>query len=90
MKSSVDLYLNADKTKVVLEGDRAAASLLVNAGREIPDAEVTALGSGLLEQAQALNEPKAEGKAQEAKQVDGPPEDKAQKSPDETKSGGRK
>jgi hypothetical protein len=54
MKSNVDLYLNSDKTKVVLEGDREAASLLVNAGREIPDGEVIAMGRGILEQAQKL------------------------------------
>lgn len=53
MKSNVDLYLNADRTKVVTEGPDAAY-LLVNAGREIPDAEVMAYGSGILNQAAAL------------------------------------
>lgn len=76
MKSNVDLYLNADRSKVVLAADPAAASLLVNAGREIPDAEVSAMGAGILEQAQAL----ADGKPPAgAKAMSGPTEDKEQR-----------
>jgi hypothetical protein len=96
MKSNVDLYLNADRTKVVTEGDPAAASVLVNAGREIPDAEVTAMGPGILEQAQKLGgaatvDAPAEDNAEqqpETKQEE-PAEDKAVSAPAEDKAAGK-
>lgn len=95
MKSTVDLYLNADRTAVVLESDPTASSLLVNAGREIPDAEVTAMGVGILEQAQKLGNPEApaEDKAapeqeSETKQEE-PSEDKSVEAPAEDKAAGK-
>ncbi len=69
MKSNVNLYLNADGTKVVTEGPEAA-SLLLNAGREVPDAEIEAYGEGLLKQAQALG-------GEKAAKAEAPSEDKA-------------
>lgn len=88
MISPVDLYLNADRTKVVTEGPDAA-SLLVNAGRDIPDAEVAAMGPGILEQAQKLAAPaeqasSAKPEEPEAKEAD-KSEDKAVKAPEENK-----
>lgn len=43
-KSDVALYLNADKTKVVHEGDPDAAFLLVGAGSEIDESEAEKYG----------------------------------------------
>lgn len=97
MKSNVDLYLNADRTKVVTEGDPDAASFLVNAGREIPDAEVEAMGAGILEQAQKLGNPEAPAEDKstdeaapdaETKQEE-PSENKSVEAPAEDKSTGK-
>lgn len=43
-KSEKRLYLTADKTRVVEEGDPAAASLLINAGGELDDATAERYG----------------------------------------------
>jgi hypothetical protein len=89
MKSNVDLYLNADRTKVVKDGDPDAAFLLVNAGREIPDAEVEKMGAGLLNQAQEVAraaEAPAEAPAGEEKATAAPAEDKAVEAPAENKA----
>jgi hypothetical protein len=58
-KSEKALYLNADKTKVLEEGDAEAAFLLVGAGSEIEDAEAAKYGLG----SQAKSATKAEDKA---------------------------
>lgn len=71
MKSKVDLYLNDSRTKVVTEDDPEARFLLVNAGREIPDGEIVALGEGLLSQARDLSS------GPEEKAAEAPPENKA-------------
>lgn len=83
MKSNINLYLNADRSKVVTADDPEAASLLVNAGREIPDGEIVALGEGLLSQARALSKSSDET---EEKAVSAAPEDKAVKTPAENKA----
>lgn len=62
MKSDVDLYLSADRTKVTTEPENGGM-LLVNAGREIHDAEIVAYGEGLLTQARALAKGEAEDEA---------------------------
>jgi hypothetical protein len=59
-KADRNLYHNADKSKVVEEGDPEAAFLAIAEGQEVPDAEAARLG---LDKVQA-------------KQVKGPPEDK--------------
>lgn len=68
MKSTVDLYLSADRTRVLTDPEDGGM-LLVNAGREIPDAEIVAYGEGLLTQARALTKgedaDEAEAKAAE-------------------------
>lgn len=98
MKSNVDLYLNVDKTRVVAASDPDARFLLVRAGKNMPDGEISQIGAGLLSQARELGrgeeqeaesepEPKQEEPAEE-KQVDAPAEDKAVKAPAETKSRG--
>lgn len=86
MKSDVTLYLNADQTKVVLEGDKDAAFLLVRAGGTIPDPEITRRGEGLLVQARQLAKGNAEPETEEKKAVAAPPEDKAVTAPEENKS----
>lgn len=59
--SDVDLYWTADKSRVVKDGDPAAAFLLVNAGRELPYGE--AVRYGLIKDADAKAEAPAEDKA---------------------------
>lgn len=44
MKSSTAIYYNADKSKLVAEGDPEAAFLVVSAGRDLPVAELKAMG----------------------------------------------
>lgn len=61
------LWLTADKSRVVEDGDPEAASLLASAGKELDEATVARYG---------LKPPRAAGK-----QVAGPPEDKAAKAP---------
>jgi len=68
-KADRNLYHNSDKSKVVEEGDAEAAFLAIAEGQEVSDAEAKRLG---LDQVQT-------------KQVQGPPEDKAQASPDATR-----
>lgn len=90
MKSNVDLYLTADRTKVVTAGPDASF-LLVRAGKTMPDAEISHIGPGLLSQARELSreeEAPAEEPAEE-KQVEAPPEDKAVKAPAENKGRGK-
>jgi hypothetical protein len=64
------LYVNADRSKVVDEGDPEAAALLVGAGGQIEEAEAERLG---------LLDKKAQAKAPATKQVDHPPENKGQR-----------
>ena len=59
-KADRRLYHNADKSKVVEEGDPEAASLAIAEGQEITDAEAKRLGLDKIEN----------------KQRKGPPEDK--------------
>lgn len=59
------LWLNADKSRVVEDGDPEAAFLLASKGKELDAATVERYGLGV-------------AKAQ-AKQVSGPPEDKSLK-----------
>jgi hypothetical protein len=69
------LYLNADRSKVVEEGDPDSAYLLVGEGGEVSDEDAKQYG---------LKAPrKSEAKADdaEAKQVDSPPENKARSMP---------
>lgn len=66
------LYVTADRSRLVAEGDPAAAFLLVGAGGEIPEAE--ARRYGLLAEPESAPEkakPKAHDKARH-----GPPENK--------------
>lgn len=93
MKSNVDLYLNADRTKVVTAGPDAAF-VLVRAGKNVPDGEISRLGTGLLAQARELgksDEAEAEPEPEQAeeKQVEAPAEDKAVKAPAENKARGK-
>ena len=91
MKSNVDLYLNADRTKVVAADDPAAATLLVNADREIPDAEITRLGEGLLSQARALGKDVEQAvEPTETKEVESSPENKAVDAPMHRRGSGAK
>lgn len=62
------LYHNADRSRIVEEGDPDAAYLLVAEGAELPDAEAKRLG---------LDAVKAKSKPAETKRVEGPPEDKS-------------
>lgn len=62
------LYLNADRTEVVEEGDPEAAFLLVGAGSEIDDADAARYGLG--------SHAKSAAKAED-KQVASPDEDKS-------------
>lgn len=55
-----NLYHNADRSKVLEEGDPDAAFLAIAEGQEVPDAEAKRLGLDKVE----------------TKQVKGPPEDK--------------
>lgn len=67
-KSDRRLYLTADKSRAVEEGDLEAAYLLCGADCEIDHAEAERLG---------LVKTKAQAKAPETKQVDHPPENKS-------------
>jgi len=58
MISNVDLYMTRERDRVVLESDPDAAALLVNAGRDIPEAEIVRLvGAGGLAMAKSLGVP---------------------------------
>src|ERR1051325_346078 len=75
--ASERLYLTADRSRVVKDGDPDAAFLLVCAGGQLPIAEARKYG--------LLDEPSAEAKA-----IDGPPENKAILFPPENKKQGRR
>lgn len=72
-----NLYLNADRTQVVSEGPDAAY-VLVAQGGEIREAE---LGEDLMKQVRKINKPDETAEVDEAetKEVEAPPENKAQR-----------
>ena len=71
------LYLTADKSRVVEEGDPASAFLLASAGRKILDADVERLGlrlaDGRIVWGASAPEPKPEPEPEPAEVVDDAP-----------------
>lgn len=89
MQADKRYYLNADRSRVVEEGDPEAAYLLAAEGAEISNEDVARYGLGSKKAkepeptvVQSITaDPPKDDKDAESKMVEGPAENKAQKAP---------